>query len=267
MNKSYFNTLLSLLLAAVFIVGNMVCMRLVLSYREKQLLTESGTVLLESPVLAWQDTENAEPEKEGERPVLTIEQVEEVMDIWNGSSEEVSHVRQEGQISMGDAIKAGEEWLEAMGFRGESKNVRPDVTANLCVKEDGAAKLYHSYWKIDYFEGSLNLRASFLINAVTGTVWEARVMLYDHQVLEEGYKTALYEKTELFLELAGLEPGELVSVEDRGETIQMEVNVKDSSMYARMECGMKGVVYMEDKNSGEEKKEFQVITIIFCLWK
>ena len=48
-------TLVCLLLAAVFALGSTAGMNVILQMRERQRLEESGTVAVESPVLAWQD--------------------------------------------------------------------------------------------------------------------------------------------------------------------------------------------------------------------
>ena len=48
-------TLVCLLLAAVFALGSTAGMNVILQMRERQRLKESGTVVMESPVLAWQD--------------------------------------------------------------------------------------------------------------------------------------------------------------------------------------------------------------------
>ena len=60
MNRASKYTLLSLLFAAVFVFGSMAGTDLILQMWEKRRLEESGTVTMESPVLAWQSVETGE---------------------------------------------------------------------------------------------------------------------------------------------------------------------------------------------------------------
>ena len=57
MNKSYQYTLITLLLAAAFIIGSMAGMDFILRVREKKILSSSGTAAMASPVRAWQQWE------------------------------------------------------------------------------------------------------------------------------------------------------------------------------------------------------------------
>lgn len=69
MNRTYKYTLLTLFFAFVFISGSIVGMNCILQFREKQLLTESGREIVESPVRAWyggesnEESENVHNEK------------------------------------------------------------------------------------------------------------------------------------------------------------------------------------------------------------
>ena len=54
MRKTYKYTILTLFLAVAFVFGSMEVMNLILRAREKQFLSESGRVVVEAPVRAWQ---------------------------------------------------------------------------------------------------------------------------------------------------------------------------------------------------------------------
>ena len=55
MNKTAKYTALTLFLAVVFSFGSMAGMDYILLTRERQLLTESGRAVVETPVRAWQE--------------------------------------------------------------------------------------------------------------------------------------------------------------------------------------------------------------------
>ena len=111
-------TLVCLLLAAVFALGSTAGMNVILQMRERQRLEESGTVAVESPVLAWQDPtaedtaagegeETGETKEDAER-ILTVEQMEQVIKYRNHCEGEILHEPAVGQITMEEAIESGD---------------------------------------------------------------------------------------------------------------------------------------------------------------
>lgn len=80
---------------------------------------------MDSPVRAWQEWEEGEltgtdENWEQDRYVLTAKQMQEAVTSWNNRSKEMIHEPVDGQISMEEAIQAGEHWFTAMGIGKDS---------------------------------------------------------------------------------------------------------------------------------------------------
>lgn len=110
MNKTAKYTALTLFLAVVFSFGSMAGMDYILLTRERQLLTESGRAVVETPVRAWQEPDrNGEMENsessDKERYALTTEQMEGVLAYWKEHTGITVHNPVTGQISMDEAVK------------------------------------------------------------------------------------------------------------------------------------------------------------------
>lgn len=224
MNHKY--TFLTLLTAFALIVANMAGMNVILRIREEHLLEESGEVVIESPVLAWQGYgDDAESKKtigaDGENtdsavPVLTMEQMEDAIRSWNDRKGELLHNPVEGQLSMEEAAAVGEEWMVKMGFWKADKtdaevyNVKATLSMGY-ADTNAAAKIqlepYYSFWTIQFADE--NKYAILYLNAVTGGVWGAEINLYDGGVFSI---QSLYENLELFVELAGFQASGQVAV-------------------------------------------------------
>ena len=138
MISKYKYTIVLLIFAAFFIFGSMEVMDYILRIRETQLLTESGRVEMESPVRTWESWEN---DKEGivsediasEGNVLKIEQIEDAIKCWNERNSSILHEPVAGQVSMEEAIKAGEMWLVEMGIEEEKDAAAYTINAELGV--------------------------------------------------------------------------------------------------------------------------------------
>ena len=117
MKKTYKYTFLTMFLALTFIFGSMAGMIFILYIREEKFLSESGMTVVESPVRPWQGWGEETDEKEdGESYPLTTVQVREAMESWNKRLGEMLHDPVEGQISMEEAVREGEEWMLSMGI-------------------------------------------------------------------------------------------------------------------------------------------------------
>lgn len=208
MKKTYKYTVLTVVLAIVFSFGSMAGMNLILKARERQLLTKSGRSVVEVPVQT-----NVGQEKDQnfnkDRGTLTIEQIEKVVSLWDEPDEVVVHNPADGQISMGEAIRAGQEWLINMGMEVERKDndeVHQYATLSTAVREsseeeddneDVQTAPYNSFWRVQFYSSSLE--AFLYVNAVTGQVWSADIILYDDFPKEIPSK-----KLRDFVELCGL---------------------------------------------------------------
>ncbi len=232
----YKYTIVFLIFAAFFIFGSMKVMNFILRLRETQLLTESGRVKMELPVRTWESWEN---DKEGvvsedtssERNVLKTEQIEDAIKCWNERNSSILHEPVAGQISMEEAIKAGEKWLVEMGI-GEEKDaaaytINTELGIGVQTEEAGEQlEAYYSFWTVKY--SSRSISAVLYLNAVTGKVWGAEITLYE----EQPEKTP-DDRLRLFVELAGLQVSDDDSaVIHSGET-RIEIAIKESQLYAQ----------------------------------
>jgi hypothetical protein len=239
MNKAYKYTILTLLLAVVFIFVSMTGMNLILQIRERQLLTESGRIAMETPVRSWQTADNEEGEEENavaekETDTLTTEQMEEVINGWNQRTGVTVHSPVNGQISMEDAIEMAQQWLAEMGLNDNEQERDTDAismsavlgVATQEILEGVQLELYYSIWTVQIQSDSI--KAEIYINAVTGKVWGAEITLYE-EMPEKWHDNRL----RLFVELAGLQVADedFIAI-DSGET-RTEIAIKESRLYAQ----------------------------------
>lgn len=241
MNKSYKYTLLTLFLAIIFAIGSMEGMSIILRIRERWFLSESGRVVMEAPVRAWQEQDSS---IEGENKdssikegyALTAEQMEEVIRQWDGRMAVAVHNPVNGQISMAEAVKAGVEWLAEMGMEGNVQE--KDMESNFMNAMLGVAvqnpsaeaplEPYYSYWIMQFSDQSM--KAVLYLNAVTGQVWSAEIIL-----LEDLPEEIPYEKLNLFAELSGLQISDTDTVIKNQEGTQAFLVAGGSPLCAEME--------------------------------
>ncbi len=235
MKKTYKYTFLTMFLALAFIFGSMAAMNFILYIREDQFLSESGMAVVESPVRSWQGWgDESDAKEDGERYSLTTVQVRDAMESWNQRLGETLHDPVEGQVSMKEAVREGEEWLISMGI-GETLGAEDRLKLVKAVLGVGTQKSsskvqmepYYSFWTV-HFSGSYTDAVVYL-NAVTGRVWRAEVTLYDN-FLEE----LPCEKLGQFVELAGLPVTDGVA-EINEEKTQAVLVVEDGLLYARLD--------------------------------
>ena len=226
----------------MFSVGSMARMNLILKARERQLLTKSGRSVVEVPVQT-----NVGQEKDQnfnkDRGTLTIEQIEKVVSLWDEPDEVVVHNPADGQISMGEAIRAGQEWLINMGMEVERKDndeVHQYATLSTAVREsseeeddneDVQTAPYNSFWRVQFYSSSLE--AFLYVNAVTGQVWSADIILYDDFPKEIPSK-----KLRDFVELCGLKVSGSESEEELWQpsySWMERVEIENSKLIAEMQ--------------------------------
>ncbi len=270
MIKAYKYTFITLLLAVTFVIGSMAGMEFIFQIREKQLLGLSGTGAIVSPVRAWQQWENGSS-KETDKPAggdgytMNVRQTEEVIRSRTNYDEEVIHDLVGGQLSIEKAIEAGEKWFAGMGI-GERDGKEADeeihfVNAILGIrKQKEAANVqlepYYSFWTIRFSSQSMGI--VLYINAVTGKVWNAEIVLYDNMPDELSY-----EKLRLFLEMAGFKASDEPSIQIDNGIERGILAVEDSLLYAQMEyynvnVDKNGIVDYSD--TGKFQDKYMVIT-------
>ena len=242
MKKTYKYTVLTVFLAIVFSFGSMAGMNLILRARERQILTKNGRSVVETPV-----QKKAEQEKDKEfdknKDTLTIDQIEQVVSLWDGPDEVVVHNPANGQISMGEAIRAGQEWLIKMGMEVERKDndeVHQYATLSTAVRkssegeddnEDVQTAPYNSFWRVQFYSSSLE--AYLYVNAATGQVWSADIILYDDFPKEIPSK-----KLRDFVELCGLKVSGSESEEELWQpsySWMERVEIENSKLIAEMQ--------------------------------
>lgn len=240
MKKTYKYTILILFLAVAFVFDSMEVMNLILRTRERQFLSESGRVVVEAPVRAWQEQNNDEDGEysgysNNKRYTLSIEQVEDVINCWNERMAVTVHNPVNDQISMEEAVKVGEEWLAEMGMEeyGQEGDIgscfRNAMLGVAKQSTSGEAQLesYYSFWIMNFSNQSMNV--ILYLNAVTGNVWSAEIVLY-----EDLPEEMPYEKLKYFAELSGLQAtGANIVVNQEGTQAIMPID--SSKIYAEME--------------------------------
>lgn len=261
MNRVSKYTVLCLLLAAVFVLGSIAGMDFILQMRERQRLEESGTVEVESPVLAWQaqaaeeggagqDGTDTRPDGEEDR-LLTEEQMADVIRYRNDCEGEFLHDPAKGQITMEQAIASGENWLVEMGFAEEIEEIADGNEDSIRAKRVVSGKTepavllsrvslgtktpenglqipvasYFSFWTVRF--SNKYMYVSLSVNAVTGKVWDAEITLYGNTAYSQSI-----EKLELFIKLAGVQTQTEDYIETDGKWQSMAV--KESPLYGRM---------------------------------
>ena len=256
MIRRYKYTFITLFLALGFMVCSMAGMNFIIKIREKQLLTEAGEAEIESPVCAWNEWENnIQNELQGnynnDRCLLSNIQIENAIKSWNERIGETMHNPVEGQISMEDAIKMGEEWLIKMNM-GEKESGNSDAnftkaTLSVGIQSQSDEQLlepYYSFWTVNFSSQTMN--AVLYLNAVTGKVWGAEISLYGSMHEEP------YDNLKLFAELAGLEVSEKESVQLGDSKTEATLVVNGGRLYVKQQCYSMGfnseVLDIQEKN-------------------
>lgn len=214
--------------------------------KEAQLLAEKGSIEMESPNMSLYNDKNLE--NENYETVLTPEQIADTLNQWkNPSNETRPHEPIEGQLPMEQAINKGEIWIRSMKEAGEftaqDSSVFHEVTAALEIhvkQEESILELepYYSYWRVQFTNEQL--RICLYMNAVTGQVWEADIVIYDvSKVHMEGDDSASLTE---FAKLAGIDNKKIVNKVD-GE--------KDTALYFE-NCNF----YVEKKYDSNKISEY-----------
>lgn len=202
----------TLLLVAFLILLSMFCVRQIIKSRENILLSEKGTIKQDSPVSASLLNEK------GEKVVLTPQEVQAIVENWSRRIGITVHEQVEGQIAMGEAVKAVDEWLLKMGLSDGILSGNSTVYSSLSIARIKGEKPEMLSPAYSFWEVSVNgdeLAGNFYVNAVTGQIFEAYVNL-------ASVRTGVTKEQLLksFIRLAGLKPKEQKESDDLNETIR-----------------------------------------------
>ncbi len=249
MIKRYMYTFFSLAIATLFLFGSMQVVFSLLHAREKDLLSETGKIVLQSPVRAWDSYETEQGISGSETtsyPMLTTEQIELAVSSWNRRTWEISHNPIVGQISMEEAIYAAETWLVDMEMLTELPQ-DTFVSSILGVgnsKDEPYVQLepFYSFWTVDFESDSMD--AVLYVNAVTGKIYGAHITFYKNTT---EIRTTSYKKLERFTELAGLQGNDIMI---DGKKQQAELYIENSNLVAKMKVSS---VLTEDYGADDDK--------------
>lgn len=203
---------LTLLLVAVFILFSMFLGHKLIKTRENTLLSGRGTIKQDSPV------NGGLINKKREKVVLTPEEVQAIMKNWDMRIGVVVHEPVEGQITMSEAVKAVDEWLLKMGISDGILSGNSTVYSSLSIARIKGEKPEllsptYSFWEV-VVNGD-ELAGTFYVNAVTGQIFEARIILRSEIT---GVTKAQLLKS--FIRLAGLKPKEQKKSDDLNEAVK-----------------------------------------------
>lgn len=180
MYKQRLYTTAGIVLSFTIALGGWAFVSMLIDMKSDAMLSETGVV----PVNAPRIEEDSDYDDESPFPTLTDYEIAAVLQIWQSELVyEQPHEPTEGQLSMEQAIKAGEDGLsyffdqEVMPLEF-SDHEYSKISAYLCRniirgKETQTFEPFYSTWSVSF--SSENISAVFIINAVTGQIWGAAV--------------------------------------------------------------------------------------------
>ena len=186
MRENHWKTLAMLFFSAVIVFGSSLGKDFLLLQTERKLMNQQGKIAVATPVIGWHMSTDAETETTGDMIInskLTVGQVREALYNWNNSQYKMIHDPVEGQLSMEEAAKNAIDWLSVM--KKELQVAEFDETfysvnavLNLGVQEKSnkePLQAYYSFWTVRLV--GKDITATLLLNAVSGEVWEAKIVL------------------------------------------------------------------------------------------
>lgn len=196
MRKIHWNTIVMILFSVVIVVVSILGKDLLLQQTEGKLLNRKGEISMEAPVAGWQLETEAEPEvsdgNTNRNSQLTIDQVQGALNNWYSRQYEIIHDPVEGQLSIEEAIKNATDWMSVMRGKLQIAEEEKTVYSVNAVLKVGVREMdqkeplqaYHSFWTVRL--AGKHIAANLLVNAVTGEVWAAELVLYMTDTLEYG---------------------------------------------------------------------------------
>jgi len=177
-NKQNLYTAMGIALSFIIAVGGWVLTSTLIDRKSDTLLSATGSIQVNTPPVSPIDT-NDDDETPPHRPTLSESEMVKVLQNWEAVIGERPHEPVDGQLNMEQAIDAGKAGLSYFHEQGiiPAELLKFDKTnAYLCEKQPRGQENYtlnpnYSYWTIT-FSGE-NRRATLVINAMTGQIWEA----------------------------------------------------------------------------------------------
>lgn len=229
-------TLGLVIFTGIFIIGNVLFARGMFGQLEERLLTETGTMYLSVPETypnedGWSGTAGTEY-------ALSPEELSDILTYWGQGTDTALHEPMKGQLSMEQAITVGQEWIYAMldmdsglwqciepCFLGEEGQLEINATVAMLFSRttgEGESDLmmpYYGYWRVSFSNNNGEIR--LLMNAVTGQVWHASVIVHNPDrvvpaVPEEGLRA--------FAEMAGITDPGIYDTEENASYLYFEGN-------------------------------------------
>jgi len=195
MNKQKIYTGIGIALSLLIAIGGWLLTSALIDKKSDALLSLTGITTIDAPGIMSTPgiTENADDRSHNspmsERPVLTEQQIYEILQNWESSGNEKPHEPKEGQLNMEQAIAAGKTGLTYFSEQGiipvELAGYKYDKTnAYLCQNLiDGQAQFLdsvYSYWTVTFT--SEQMSANLIINAVTGQIWKASMTIFNENI-------------------------------------------------------------------------------------
>lgn len=176
MKQREWKSIVVILIVCLLVPVQLLLMRLILQRHADLLLSESGVIA------AAEDASSAQSGTETVPDALRPEEWKQVIANMDSASPEILHDPTGLQISMKEAIAAGEGWFEkfAEAFGHSSFDGYTEVRAMLCRKESadaaGLPEGYGSYWIVScQTEG---MEADLYLHAVTAQMLKIEMVAY-----------------------------------------------------------------------------------------
>ncbi len=187
MRKGNIYSLLGLCMSLTIVLGGWSFTREMLRYKEEQLFSKQGQILMEIPHITIEPMEEME-EAAFEKKTLSEEMMAEILFIWESGGIEEYHEPMPGQMNMEQAIEAGQAWIQNMEKEGVlstelSGKEFARIQARLCSVRAAASieKALISYWTVIYVTDDVEVVLK--IHAWTGQVWEAHISAEEQEAL------------------------------------------------------------------------------------
>lgn len=183
MNKGKIATFLALCLSLIVVIGGWFTIREMLNRKENTLLNQKGVLYELSSGIATQEKESGEQSanEKFEGRSLSETEMELVLEAESGGLE-VPHEPNGEQMTMDQAIFAGQEWINQIT---EQEILPPflkgctfdKINAKLCTidKEVSFDDALLSWWQITYVKEDVKIDVK--IHAASGQIWKADISM------------------------------------------------------------------------------------------
>lgn len=184
MNKGKIATFLALCLSLVVVIGGWFTIREMLNRKENTLLNQKAVLYELSSGIETQEKESGEqPANEKfEGRFLSETEMELVLKAWESGGLEVPHEPNGEQMTMDQAIFAGQEWINQITEKGILPSFLEGgafdkVNAKLCTidKEVSFDDVLLSWWQITYVKEDVKIDVK--IHATSGQIWKADISM------------------------------------------------------------------------------------------